>query len=108
VAGTNYEAPLYAVFSNFLSLSATKFYPMISTVPKQSLQSFSISQINCHTTNIKVLSKCTHVYTSKVSFLKAGKKTKHNEVPLFNAQASFPLNVFIPQFLLLNATPNYF
>jgi len=40
VAGTIYEAIHYAVLSNFLLLSAIKFYGLINIVPKPSLQSF--------------------------------------------------------------------
>jgi len=39
VAGTIYEAKHYALFSNFLLLSAIKVYRLISTVPKPSLHS---------------------------------------------------------------------
>jgi len=48
---TIYEATHYAVFSNFLLLSAIKFYPMISAAPKHSLQSFALSQTESHTHN---------------------------------------------------------
>ena len=39
MAGTIYEAKYYAVFFNFLQLSAIKLLGLISTVPKPSLQS---------------------------------------------------------------------
>jgi len=40
VAGTIYEAIHYAVFSNIILLLATKFYALLNTVPKPSLQFF--------------------------------------------------------------------
>jgi len=105
---TIYEAIPYAVFSNFLLLSAIQFYWLLITAPTHSLLSFSMSQKKWHTTNIKILSKRTHIYTSKASFLRAERKAKQNETALCIAPTSFPLSVFIPQFLLPNATPKYF
>ena len=105
---TIYEAITYAVFSNFLLLSAIKFYWLLITAPTHSLLSFSISHKKYHTTNIKILNKRTHIYTSKVSFLKAERRAKHNVTAVCFGPTSFPLNVFIPQFLLHNATPKYF
>jgi hypothetical protein len=40
VAGTIYEAIHYAVFSNILFLLAIKFYALLNTLPKPSLQIF--------------------------------------------------------------------
>ena len=63
MAGTIYDAIHYAVFSNFLLLSATKIYRLISTVPKPSLQFFlNVTEQVTHKA-IKILCKQTYVYT---------------------------------------------
>ena len=67
----------------------------------------------CHTqsvtsTSIKILSKHTNVYTSTASFQKAERRAKHYEAALCISLNSFPLNFFILQSLLSNATPKYF
>jgi len=60
VAGTTYEAEHYAVFSSFLLLSAIKFYRLISTVPKPSLQSFTVTYKVSHP---QVWKYCVNTHT---------------------------------------------
>jgi len=77
VPGTIYEAIHYAVFSNFLLLSAIKVKGLINTVPKPRLSSVLYTKCRLH--NIKTLRKHTNVYTSIASFQKAGRRAKHYE-----------------------------
>jgi len=62
----------YALFSNFLLLSAINVYILISTIPKLSLQSF----LNVTPTAIKILHKHTQVYTAIATFMKRRKESK--------------------------------
>ena len=60
------------------------------------------------TTAIKIIRKQTHVYTSIVSFVKAGRIAKHYKAAVCISTNSFTLNFFTLQFLLLNPTPIHF
>jgi hypothetical protein len=59
-------------------------------------------------TAIKILHKHKNVYTSIASFLKAERREKCYEAALCISPNSFPLNFFILQSLLPNATPKHF
>ena len=105
MAGTIYEAIHYAIFSNFLLLSAIEVYRLTRTVPKPNLHSSLNVTDQVPTHSYKMLHKHTHVYTAITSFVKGGRRAKHYEAAVCISTHSPPLSFLTLQSLLLNVTP---
>jgi len=103
VAGTIYEAIHYAVLSNFLLLSAKKFYGLINIAPKPSLWSFLnvTDQVSQPQLWKYYVSTHTYIFISIVMLPESSKERKslrscsEHYFTLFSSQILDPAIIFL-------------
>ena len=109
MGGTIYESIHYAIFSNFLLISAIKVQEPISTASKPSLDFLQCHRPSVTPTFVKILHKHTHMFIFQISCChKAKRRAKLYQAAVSITPNLFPLNFFIPPSLFLNPTPKHF